>query len=134
MRAFSDAEDAALEAGDLEAATEVNVDFWLPTAPERLRAAIRAQQLDAFRLQVPDEADESLLTDDLVGRLPTIACPTLVLAGERDVADFRAIADLLAARLPNARRATVADAGHLPSLEQPERFDAVVLPFLEQVA
>jgi 3-oxoadipate enol-lactonase len=133
MRAFSDAEDAALAAGDLEAATEVNVDFWLPTAPEEVRAAIRAQQLNAFRLQVPDEADESLLREDLVESLATIECPTLVVTGEDDRADFRAIADLLAGTLPNARRATIAGAGHLPSLEQPAAFDAVVLPFLEEV-
>jgi 3-oxoadipate enol-lactonase len=134
MRAFSEAEDAALAAGDLEAATEVNVDFWLPTASEEVRAAIRAQQLGAFRLQVPDDADETLLREDLVDGLETITCPTLVLTGAHDRADFRAIADLLAARLPNARRATIAGAGHLPSLEQPAAFDTVVLPFLEEVA
>ncbi len=134
MRAFSEAEAAALEAGDLEAATEVNVDFWLPTASEEVRATIRAQQLGAFRLQVPDEADESLLCEDLVESLATIACPTLVLTGAHDRSDFQAIADLLAATLPDTRRTTVADACHLPSLEQPAAFETLVLPFLEGVA
>ena len=51
MRGFFAAEEEALEAGDLEAATDVNVEFWLPTASEPVRAAIREQQLNAFRLQ-----------------------------------------------------------------------------------
>jgi 3-oxoadipate enol-lactonase len=131
MRGFFAAEHAALEAGDLEAAAEVNVDFWAGSSSEAVREAIREQQLNAFRLQAGDEADDVLLTDDLPGALATLAVRTLVVTGERDKADFRVIADRLAATLPNARRATVAGAGHLPSLEQPAAFDEVVLPFLE---
>ena len=36
--------------------------------------------------------------------------------------------------LPDARRETISGAGHLPSLEQPEAFDAAVLPFLDSLA
>jgi pimeloyl-ACP methyl ester carboxylesterase len=134
MRVYSDAEDEALEAGDLEAATEVNVEFWLPSAREEVRAAIREQQLDAFRLQIPDESDESLLTEDLAGALATLDVPALVVTGEHDKGDFVAIAGRLAATLPDARRAVVPGAGHLPSLEQPDAFDAVVLPFLGEMS
>ncbi len=134
MRTFSADEDEALDAGDLDAATEVNVEFWLPSSREEVRAAIREQQLNAFRLQVPDEWDESLLTEDLVSTLPAVAAPTLVLTGEQDRGDFIAIADRLAATLPNARRESIAGACHLPSLEQPAAFDALVLPFLEEVS
>ena len=131
MRAFFAAEEAALEAGDLAAATEVNVEFWLPSASEAVRAAIREQQLRAFELQVGDESDDALLTDDLPSALRTLDVPTLVLTGADDKADFVAIADHLAATVPDARRETIAGAGHLPSLEQPAAFDAAVLPFVE---
>ena len=131
MRGFFAAENAAFEQGNLEAATEVNVDFWVGSASEAVRAAIRDQQLNAFRLQAGDEADDALLTDDLPGALATLTVRTLVVTGENDKADFRAIADHLAATIPGARRATVAGAGHLPSLERPSAFDEVVLPFLE---
>ncbi len=134
MRAFFAAENTALEAEDLEAATELNVDFWLPTAGEPIRAAIREQQRRAFELQAADEADESLLTDDLPSALATLELPTLVVTGEQDRADFLAIADHLAAALPSASRKTIPGAGHLPSLEQPAAFDAVVLPFLEEIS
>jgi len=131
MRRFFAAEEAALEAGDLETATEVNVEFWVGSASEAVQGAIREQQLNAFRLQAGDEGDDSLLTDDLPGALATLDVPTLVLTGEDDQADFQAIADQLAATLPDARRAVVPGAGHLPSLEQPAAFDQIVLPFLE---
>jgi len=131
MRGFFAAEEEALESGDLEGATDVNVEFWLPDATEVVRGAVREQQLNAFRLQADDEAEDSLLAEDLLGALPTLDVPTLVLTGEDDKADFQAIADRLTAMLPDARRAVVAGAGHLPSLERPEGFDAIVLPFLE---
>jgi pimeloyl-ACP methyl ester carboxylesterase len=131
MRGFFMAEETALEAGDLDAATEVNVEFWAGAAAEPVRAAVREQQLDAFRLQVGAEADDELLTEDLPAALATLGVPALVVTGEHDKADFQAIADRLAATLPDARRAIVASAGHLPSLEQPAAFDEFVLPFLE---
>ena len=131
MRGFFTDEEAALEAGDLEAATDVNVHFWVGSAPRPVQEAIREQQLNAFRLQADDEPDDSLLTADLPGALAALEVPTLVLTGEHDKADFRAIADQLAATLPDARRAVVPRAGHLPSLEQPAAFDGIVLPFLE---
>jgi pimeloyl-ACP methyl ester carboxylesterase len=134
IRAFGVAEDEALEAGDLDAATAVNVDFWLPHAPEKIRAAIREQQRNAFALQVGSEGEEHLLTDGLGSRLGEVDVPTLVLVGESDYADFHAIADRLSAGLRRSTRETIPGAGHLPSLERPEAFDAVVLPFLESMS
>lgn len=131
MRGFFADEEAAFEAGDLEAATEVNVDFWAGSASEPVREAIREQQLNAFRLQANDEGDEALLTEDLPDALATLEVPALVVTGENDKADFQAIADRLASTLPRVRRAMVAGAGHVPSLEQPAAFDEIVRPFLE---
>jgi pimeloyl-ACP methyl ester carboxylesterase len=134
LEAFGAAEDEALEAGDLDRATEVNVDFWLPSASDDARAAIREQQRNAFALQVGREAEHTWLTDDLPSRLATLDVPTLVLVGDSDQADFLAIAERLASSVPNAQRATIPGAGHLPSLEQPAAFDAVVLPFLASLS
>ncbi len=35
------------------------------------------------------------------------------------------------AEIPEAQRATIADAAHLPNLERPEEFNRIVLDFLE---
>ena len=131
VEAFGEAEDEALAAGDLDRATEANVEFWVADAPDWVREAIREQQRAAFGLQVGSTAEEMLLTDDLPARVAEIPVPALVLVGERDYGDFHAVAERLDRALPRSERATIAGAAHLASLEQPEAFDAVVLPFLD---
>jgi 3-oxoadipate enol-lactonase len=65
-------------------------------------------------------------------RLSQVRAPTLVVVGERDLADFKSMTDaLLAIRL--ARKATIPGAGHLPPLEAPGLLDALVLGFLDEL-
>lgn len=59
--------------------------------------------------------------EPLWGRLDEIEVPVLVLAGEHDE-KFRALAERLAAGLPDATLAWVPDAGHAAHLEQPGPF------------
>ena len=133
LEEYGAAEEAALAAGDLDGATDLNVDFWLPTAPDWVRAAIREQQRRALELQATAEEGEVPLRAELATRLGEIEVPALVLVGESDRADFRAIAGRLAGELPNARLVVIPSATHLPSLEQPEAFETAVRPFLESV-
>jgi pimeloyl-ACP methyl ester carboxylesterase len=63
-------------------------------------------------------------------RLADIRSPVLLIVGSRDVRDIRQIVDTLRLRLPNARTIVFQGAGHLPNMEQPDRFSAVVLDFL----
>lgn len=139
VRAFGEAEDAALEAGDLERAVELNLEAWVagPTrtlaqAPADVVERVRAMQRHAFELALPRlaELDVADLVPDLAARLPLLAQPTLVVTGDLDQPDFAAIADRLVATLPDAARARIPGAAHLPSMERPEAFDAVALPFL----
>lgn len=64
--------------------------------------------------------------------------PALAGAGYRavrcDLPDFQEIAADLAGRLPSAEHVRLAWAGHLPSLESPERFNPILLGFLRQHA
>ena len=60
-----------------------------------------------------------------------IAAPVLVIAGEHDIPDFRLVADLLAANLPNARQLVMPDCWHLPMLEHPAEFNAALIEFLD---
>jgi 2-succinyl-6-hydroxy-2,4-cyclohexadiene-1-carboxylate synthase len=52
-------------------------------------------------------------------RLPQLHTPVTLITGERD-AKFRALADRMAERLPDAHRVTIPDTGHAPQLEDPE--------------
>ncbi|MBW3534052.1 MAG: 2-succinyl-6-hydroxy-2,4-cyclohexadiene-1-carboxylate synthase [Gemmatimonadetes bacterium] len=65
--------------------------------------------------------------------LAGVAAPTLLLTGEED-AKFRALADAMAARLPDALRRDVAGAGHAVHLEAPEAWLEAVRSFVEPSA
>ena len=142
MRASGQAEEEAVRRGDLDAATELNLRMWVDgprRAPEdvdpEVREAVRVMQRRALELQVPvwDTADEEPLVDDVGERLGEIAVPTLVLVGEEDIPDIHRIAARLAASIPGARSGTIPRAAHVPHLERPADFDALVLPFLAEV-
>lgn len=130
-----EAEEAALERGDLDGAVVAVLEAWtLPDAPAVLRERVAEMQRRAFVLQAAaSEAVEA--PDPLEGgpdRLAEIAVPTLLTAGERDLGDFREGAERLARALPHARHATIAGAGHLAPLETPEAFREELLEFLSE--
>lgn len=71
---------------------------------------------------------------DLVDSLPRIACPTLVLCGENDPSTPLSLSEEIAAGIPGARLAVLADARHLTQLELADLFNAHVAAFLADIA
>jgi pimeloyl-ACP methyl ester carboxylesterase len=65
----------------------------------------------------------------LIGSLPQIAVPALVLVGAED-RHFLAAADYMAARIPGAQKIVIPDAGHSANLDQPDSFNRAVADFL----
>lgn len=140
MKAADEAEQAALARGDLDEAVEVTLRTWVDGPRRRpedvdpeVRARVAEMQRRAYELQLPvwETAEEEPLVGDLAERIGEVGAPTLVLVGEEDVPDMHEIADRLERELPNARRASIADTAHVPSLERPGEFDQLVLPFLQ---
>jgi len=132
-------EEEAFERGDLDAAVDVNLKLWLagPRRPlDEIDAGVRElaadMQRNAFELQTGHELRMAPLEPPASTRLADVAVPTLVVTGAEDVRDMHDIADKLAAEIPGAERATIADTAHLPSLERPDEFDRVVLAFLRK--
>lgn len=66
-----------------------------------------------------------------VERLQEIAAPTLILVGERDMADFHAITAILQQKIRNAALVILPGAGHMSNMEAPTLFNAAVLAFLQ---
>jgi 3-oxoadipate enol-lactonase len=116
--AYAEEEERLFEAGDLDAVTELDLSYWAPELADRLRPMARR----AVEFDVPEIAAVDL---------PAVRMPALVLVGERDKPDFRAIAERLARELPDAEHAVIPDAGHLPSLEAPEATLGLIRSFLE---
>ncbi len=116
--AYAGEEERLFEAGDLDAVTELDLTYWAPDIADRLRPmARRAAEFDVPEIAAVD--------------LSAVRAPTLVAVGENDKRDFHAIADRLVRELPDAQYAVIADAGHLPALEQPDATAALVRRFLE---
>jgi 3-oxoadipate enol-lactonase len=65
-----------------------------------------------------------------VDRLDAIRVPVLVIVGTEDEPDAVSSAHVLADRIPGAILEEIEDAAHLPSLERPRRFDAILADWL----
>lgn len=78
------------------------------------------------------ECCDAVARVDFEDCLHEIAAPTLVIAGEADVAAPVPFAEALASRIPGARLSILDGAGHLSPVEQPAEFAARVLAFLEE--
>ena len=117
--AYVNEEERLEEAGDTDAAVELNLNFWCPGIADRVRPMARETlELENEELEQPD--------------LGTIRVPTLVAVGEHDKPDFHAIGERLAREIPDAELVVIRGAGHLPSMEQPEATARVVSAFLER--
>ena len=119
------------------------------------RGLVREQGIEAFRTQwlqhplmrLHDNSRQPLLrrivarypgrdltgTGDAAGPaadVAAIATRALVINGEQDSPARLIAGDDLARRLPDASHVTVAGAGHLPNLDNPERYNALVRAFV----
>jgi 3-oxoadipate enol-lactonase len=65
-----------------------------------------------------------------IERLKEVRAPTLIIVGELDNADFQRIASTLAQGIPGAQKVVLSGVGHMANLEDPARFNGVVLGFL----
>ena len=65
-------------------------------------------------------------------RLSEIRAPTLVIVGDRDLADIQNIVETLKEGIPGIKKVVIPGAGHLVSMEKPEQFNKIVLDFLSQ--
>ncbi len=119
-------------AGDMDRAREL---WWRHPLFDTLREGPAGQMLydsiqrysgaqwvrDNQRHELPD-----------VERLHQLAQPTLLLTGERDMEDFRVIANLLEECARDVTRVDVPDAGHSLQLEVPDICARHIRAFLEQ--
>ncbi len=122
--------------GDVEKAREMDAKYFLdgpnrtpdkidPSYRERARQLHRESfSLDRFKQQ------ETLLTPPAIGRLREIQPPVLVVVGDNDTNDILKLADRFEKEIRHARRVTIKNAAHLPSLEHPAEFNTVLIEFL----
>jgi pimeloyl-ACP methyl ester carboxylesterase len=134
------AAEQAYQAGDFDLLAEIETQIWFDgtgRTPDqvnqtmrRLAYAMNRQALahDAKKLgqQLPDT---EIIAAEEMSALPM---PTLLIVGAHDIPYIQAAADYMLDRLPSARKALIADAAHLPNMDQPEEFRRVVTAFLAE--
>ena len=74
----------------------------------------------------------TLRDTDLTAELGRIAAPTLVVVGEHDGSTPVPMVRACAEAIPGARFEVIADAGHIPSIEQPARVAALMGAFFKE--
>lgn len=138
---FVAAEDAALEAGNVDAAVQANLDAWVAGRGRPLGevdpgvvASVARMQRRAFDIQLDwgeeAEALEAEPARDPMHRLAEVTVPVLLVVGGLDLDTILDSADRLEHALDAVTRVDWPDVAHLPSLEQPQRFSALLLEWL----
>jgi pimeloyl-ACP methyl ester carboxylesterase len=134
LRAFIEAERSALARGDLDAAVEANLAWWVE-GPHRdagdvdpaVRDLVRRMQRRAFEVTAGwDDLEERELDPPALDRLAEIRAPTLVLVGALDLQAIHDAARRVADGIAGARRVDWPDAAHLPSMERRDDFLALL--------
>lgn len=141
LEEFIAAEDAALDRGDLDGAAEANVEWWVD-GPHRgggavdaaVRDAVRRMQRNAFEVTADwDDVEEAELDPPALDRLAEVRVPTLVVTGDLDLDAIHQAARRLADEVPDARHVHWPGVAHLPSMERPDDFDALLIDWLNEV-
>ncbi len=119
----------------------------LPARPAALHAAVATVARHPTRLardllaeQVAGRAQEAgflaaldaIMDYDFRGRLPEIACPTLVVQGANDMLIPAGDAETYNRLIPDSRVLLLEDTGHVPMLERPAVFNDQLLEFLAE--
>ncbi|HET7201451.1 MAG TPA: alpha/beta hydrolase [Burkholderiales bacterium] len=118
---------------------------WLTDLARKLLAPLQRLRLDPQLILSSAQLRQRLLggdpakiaglavvNEDLRPALPEIRAETLVVWGAQDALAPVRTGKVLALKLPRARLVVIARAGHEVMLEAPERFRAVLEPFLER--
>ena len=96
-----------------------------PGARDQVLASLRALRRESYLKTV-----EASTAQDVSAPIENIQAPTLVVTSDDDHVYTPDIARDMAKRIPGAELAMIEGAGHLSNVDQPERFNEVVLRFL----
>jgi pimeloyl-ACP methyl ester carboxylesterase len=100
--------------------------------PSRLPAALAAEQIRGAGKPGFVQALAANLDYDFRDRLAEIACPTLIVWGDKDRVITARDADRFAELIPGSRKVVFEDTGHIAMLERPETFNALLDEFLNE--
>jgi len=102
--------------------------------PARLPGPLAAQQVLGSGKPGFADALEAMCRYPLRDRLEKIACPTLILWGDKDILVPVKDASVFEELIPDSRKIIYTDTGHVSMMERPARFNSDVKAFLDEAA
>jgi pimeloyl-ACP methyl ester carboxylesterase len=127
------------EAGAHDELQELELQMWVDgpgqpagRAAPSVRERVREMNAGAYNRGEPEPKPQPL-EPPAAGRLHEIRVPTLVIVGDLDTTGTLAMADRMAQAIPRARKVVLPGAAHMVNMEQPERFNEIVLEFLDSI-
>ena len=135
---FAEAEKA-FEAGDLDLVCEIETQIWFDgtgRTPEQVNPSMRKLLYEMNRQALAHEVKQlgkrlPNTPAPTFGRISDLKIPVLIIIGSHDNPYILAAADYMVERIPSAQKVIIEDAAHLPNMDQPEEFQAIVTNFLE---
>lgn len=128
--------DAAVKAGDLDAAKELMLRLSpmrpsaeIPDVRKRIQAMLDEYSWYPFTTEI----DFDDLDPPPGARIHELRVPVLMVGGDREIDAFRQQNRWVAANVPGARLVEIPGAGHMVNMERPDEYNAVVLDFLGEV-
>jgi len=131
--------EQAFAAGDIELVAEIDMKIWFDgfgRAADDVDPTSRQLAWEMARLVAEHELKgigshvRKTFDKPAAERLGELEMPVLVVIGENDLPYLQLAADYMLAHLPNATKALIPNAAHLPNMEQAEQFAAAVKQFL----
>jgi 3-oxoadipate enol-lactonase len=137
IKRFWEEEEEALDSGDIDEATELNLRLWVD-GPYRtadqvspgVREQVREMQLAIFRKEIPDDSEEIGLSPPAIGRLGEVTIPVQVMVGELDLEEKQALVDELVSGISGSQKVVIPGAAHMLNMERPDVFNQSVRAFL----
>jgi pimeloyl-ACP methyl ester carboxylesterase len=132
----------ALEQGNLELASELQIRIWVDgpfREPGEVDPLVRQRAAEMNRntlekgiwgLAVASPPDQ--IEPAAVQRLGQVQAPALIVAGELDNPEILRAAGLMAGVIPDAQKEILPGCAHLPNMEKPVEFNRAVLDFLQK--
>ena len=131
--------EKAYQDGDIDRVAELDMEIWFDgfgrsttdlNIEARKRAFAMARRVVKHEIKNIGTHVRKTFDKPAVERLAELKVPSLVIIGENDLPLLRLAADYLTAHIPDATRALMPDAAHLPNMEHPEQFCSIVEDFL----
>lgn len=135
--ALTQAIEQAEAAQDLDRVNELEAQSWLDgprAAAGRVGAPLRTLflSMNGIALAAPELTQEQEPPSAAL-RLSQLRCPTLLIDGDLDFEMIAQHHQALHAAIAGSVRLTMQGAAHLPSMEQPDEFNAQVRAFLSSI-